>query len=125
MTTVPIPDFQIESPQQLADYLAQAETWQEIEGLTHDYSQFKVEAWQLLTEDQRDHILKLKEWKDHEVAQKFPLGCLVQRRNDGEKKQGQVIDYLTIYGVDYVVFSVDGFTDWCRGTFLKRIYQPQ
>ncbi|MGB2926709.1 MAG: hypothetical protein WBB82_15520 [Limnothrix sp.] len=122
MSIAPIPDFQVDTPQQLAEYLAQSETWAEIEGLTSHFSHFKVEAWQLLTEAQQQYILKLKQWKDHELAQKFPLGCTVQRRNDSEKQQGIVTNYWTAHGVNYVTFDVDGFTDWCQSTALKRIY---
>jgi hypothetical protein len=122
MSTALIPDFQVETPQQLAEYLAQSETWAEIEKLTTHFFHFKVEAWQILTEDQQQHILKLKKWKDHELAQKFPLGCTVQRRGDVEKQQGIVTDYWSAHGIDYVTFTVDGFTDWCQGQFLKRIY---
>lgn len=122
MSTEPIPDFQIETPQQLAEYLAQAETWSEVERLTTAFAAYKVEAWQLLSEPQQQHILKLKQWKDHPLAQKFPFGCTVQRRNDPEKKQGKVTHYWSAYGVDYVTFEVDGFTDWCQAQHLKRIY---
>ena len=122
MSTERVPDFQIETAAQLAEYLAQAETWSEVEKLTAAFSQYKVEAWSLLEEDQQKHILKLKEWKDLEVAQLFPLGCTVQRRDDPEKKQGEVTGYWTAYGVDYVTFIVNGFTDWCQGNRIKRIY---
>ena len=122
MSTEQVPDFQIETSAQLAEYLAQAETWSEVEKLTAAFPDFKVEAWGILKEDQQQHILKLKEWKDHEVAQLFPLGSTVQRRDDPEKKQGTVTDYWTAYGLDYVTFTVNGFTDWCQGNRLKRIY---
>ncbi len=122
MSTELVPDFQIDTAQQLAEYLSQAETWSEIERLTTAFAHLKVEAWQLLTEDKQQHILKLKKWKDSEVAQLFPIGSTVQRRDDPEKKQGTVTDYWSAYGVDYVTFTVNGFTDWCQGKHLKRIY---
>ncbi|OKH18356.1 hypothetical protein [[Limnothrix rosea] IAM M-220] len=122
MSTELVPDFQIDTAQQLAEYLSQAETWSEIERLTAAFAHLKVEAWQLLTEDKQQHILKLKKWKDSEIAQLFPLGSTVQRRDDPEKKQGVVTDYWTAYGVEYVTFTVNGFTDWCQGQSLKRIY---
>jgi hypothetical protein len=122
MSTELVPDFQIATPHQLAEYLAQAETWAEIEKLTTAFAPLKVEAWKILTEEQQQHILKLKQWKDHELAKQFPLGCTVQRRHDPEKKQGKVTDYWAAHGIDYVTFTVDGFTDWCQGKYLKRIY---
>lgn len=123
MSTVPLPEFQIQTPQQLADYLIQAQTWQEVENLTRAFTHFKAEAWSLLSKAQQNHIFNLKRWKDHAIAQKFPLGCTVQRRNDPEKKQGEVKDYWQAHGIDYVTFEVDGFTDWCRASALKRIYE--
>ncbi|MBV5261675.1 hypothetical protein FLX56_25000 [Synechococcus moorigangaii CMS01] len=117
MNTVPV----IESPKQLATYLAQAQTWSEIEILTQTYPDFKTAAWKQLSADQQSHILKLRDLKDKAIAQEFPLGCLVQRRQDPEQKQGTVIDHWAAYGVEYVVFSVDGFTDWCPGTMLEKM----
>ena len=122
MSTELVPDFQIDTAQQLAEYLVQAQTWSEIERLTAAFEALKVEAWGLLSEEQQQHILKIKKWKDHEIAQNFPLGSTVQRRDDPEKKQGTVTDYWTAYGIDYVTFTVNGFTDWCQGKHLKRIY---
>ncbi|AFY40499.1 hypothetical protein Lepto7376_4391 [[Leptolyngbya] sp. PCC 7376] len=122
MSTELVPDFEIDTAQQLAEYLAQAETWSEIERLTEAFKALKVEAWGLLSEEQQQHILKIKQWKDHEIAQIFPLGSTVQRRDDPEKKQGVVTDYWTAYDIDYVTFTVNGFTDWCQGKHLKRIY---
>ena len=111
----------IESPEQLADYLNQATTWSEIEALTQAYPTLKAAAWKGLSPEQQNRILKLRDFKDKAIAQEFPLGCLVQRRQDPEQKQGTVVDYWEAYGVDYVVFSVDGFTDWCSGSMLERV----
>lgn len=111
----------IESPEQLAEYLAQMETWQAVETLTQTYPNFKAAAWKLLSETQQQHILELKHWKDVAIAQAFPPGCLVQRRRDPEQKQGKVVDYWEAYGTYYVVFTVDGFTDWCPGEMLERV----
>lgn len=122
MSTERVPDFQIETATQLRQYLAQAETWSEVEKLTTAFPHFKVEAWGLLEPDQQQHILKLKEFKDFSVAQLYPLGCTVQRRNDPEKQQGEVTGYWKAYDVEYVAFSVNGFADWCQGSRIKRIY---
>lgn len=125
MSTERIPDFQIETAAQLSEYLAQAKTWSEIEKLTTASPEFKVEAWGLLAEDQQKHILKLKEFASFDVAQTYPLGCTVQRRNDPEKQQGEVTGYWKAYGVEYVAFTVNGFADWCQGSRLKRIYTAE
>lgn len=125
MSTAPVPDFQIETAAQLAEYLAQAATWSEIEKLTAAFSHLKIEAWGLLKEDQQQHILELKKFKDFEMARLYPLGCTVQRKNDPEKKQGEVTGYWQAYGVEYVAFSVNGFADWCQGSRIKRIYTTQ
>lgn len=121
MTTAPHPVPVLESPEQLAECLTQAQTWAEIELLTQAYPDFKAIAWKQLSADQQGRILKLRDLKDKAIAQEFPLGCLVQRRADPEQKQGKVVDYWDAYGVDYVVFTVDGFTDWCPGSMLERL----
>ncbi|MEB3224890.1 MAG: hypothetical protein VKJ86_03705 [Synechococcus sp.] len=121
MTIAPQPIPAIESPEQLAAYLNQATTWSEIEALTQAYPDFKATAWKGLSPEQQNRILKLRDFKDKAIAQEFPLGCLVQRRQDPEQKQGKVVDYWEAYGVEYVVFTVDGFTDWCPGTMLEKV----
>ncbi len=121
MTALPIPDFELESPQALAALLAEAETWREVEGLTHQYSHWKVEAWQLLSEPQMERLKLLQQWQHSPMAQKFPPGATVQRLDDTEGLMGEVKTYWQAYGVDYVTFWVGPDVDWCRASNLKRV----
>lgn len=121
MSALPLSDFELHSAEELAQYLQSASTWREIESLVDAYAHWKVDAWKLLSKSEQDRIQELKQWKDHDVAQKFPLGCKVQRLNDTQGCQGTVVNYWSAYGIDYVTFKVGPDTDWCRATNLKRI----
>ncbi|MDY7014879.1 MAG: hypothetical protein SVX43_15000, partial [Cyanobacteriota bacterium] len=113
--------FELQSPAELAETLKQALKWTEIEALSAAYPHWKAEAWELLSGDDRDRIKLLKRWKNHPVAQKFPLGCCVQRFDNSEGKRGKVINYWSAYGIEYVTFRVGEDIDWCRAQYLKRI----
>lgn len=121
MSAVALSTFELHSPAELAECLKQALKWTEIEALTSTYSEWKVEAWKLLPESDRDRIKLLERWKDHPIAQKFPLGCIVQRLNDIEGQRGKVINYWSAYGFEYITFRVGEDIDWCRAQYLKRI----
>ncbi|MBP0020858.1 MAG: hypothetical protein J7647_25280 [Cyanobacteria bacterium SBLK] len=120
MSALPIPDFTLNTPQELASYLREAISWREIEALTGNYPHWKEEAWELLSDGDRDRIKLLKQWKDSAIVQKFPLGTPVQRLDDTENATGKVINYWHAYGIDYITFQVGKDTDWCRASNLKR-----
>ncbi|MDY7021712.1 MAG: hypothetical protein SWJ54_10175 [Cyanobacteriota bacterium] len=121
MTALPLSRWELQSPQQLADLLATAQTWKEIEALGAAYPQWKRKAWELLSPEKQDHIHQLKKWKDYPAAQKFPLGCTVERINSTQGLTGQVISYWSAYDIDYVTFKVGDDIDWCRVTFLQKV----
>jgi len=121
MTALPIPEFELNHPQELADYLQSAKTWKEIEALTRDYSQWKAQAWELLSQNDRDRIKTLKQLADCPVAQQFPLGSIVQRRDDSENQCGEAIAYWRAYGIDYITFRVGDDIDWCRASNLQKV----
>jgi hypothetical protein len=121
MSALALSDFELRSAADLAECLKQALKWTEIEALTSAYPQWKVEAWHLLLESDRDRIKLLERWKDHPVAHKFPLGCLVQRSNDTEGQRGKVVNYWIAYNIEYVTFRVGEDIDWCRAQCLKRL----
>lgn len=121
MTAVLIPEFELQSAQELADLLTEAETWRAVERLTTAHEHLKIEAWKLLSESQQAYLKELQKWKDHPVAQQFPPGVKVQRIGDPEELVGEVSHYWEAYGVDYVTFMVGPDVDWCRASFLKRV----
>lgn len=121
MSALPIPDLEPHSPEELAQYIISAQSWKEIEVLTTAYSDWKVAAWGLLSEADRSRIKQLKQWAYHPVAQKFPLGCAVERVGSTQKQVGTVISYWSAYGIDYITFQVGVDIDWCRASYLKRI----
>ncbi|NEO26529.1 MAG: hypothetical protein F6K03_06430 [Kamptonema sp. SIO4C4] len=121
MSALPIPDFQLNSPEDLAELLRDVQTWQEVEALTTAYAHWKVKAWELLSEEEKERLQTLKQWKDYAIAQKFPPGCTVQRLNDTQGLTGQVIKYWQAYGVDYITFQVGDDIDWCRASNLKKM----
>jgi len=123
MTALKAPEFEINNAQELAEFLAQSQSWREIESLTTDYAQWKQEAWYALSKGDQQRIKKLKKWSNHPVAKQFPLGSTVQRVDDTEEQQGKVMDYWSAYDVDYVTFQVGSDTDWCRADNLKCIPQ--
>ncbi|MBE9114672.1 hypothetical protein IQ249_02060 [Lusitaniella coriacea LEGE 07157] len=114
------PEFELNSAQELAEYLQSALTWGEIEALSGAYPQWKAEAWELLQPFDRDRVKLLKKWKDYPLAQNFPPYSIVQRLDEEEGMSGKVIDYWSAYGVEYVTFSVGEDIDWCRATHLQR-----
>lgn len=123
MSALPIPDFELHSPQELAKLLKSAKTWPEIEALTTAYGHWKVKAWELLAQSDRQRIQALKQYKDFTaIAQKFPLGCTVQRLNDTQGLTGEVTQYWRAYGVDYITFQVGEDIDWCQVSNLTRIH---
>jgi glutamine cyclotransferase len=121
MSALPVPDFTLNSPQELAAYLRESVSWREIEALTDNYAHWKEEAWELLSDGDRDRIKTLKRWKDSAIVQKFPIGTPVQRLDDTENLMGKVINYWQAHGVDYITFQVGQDTDWCRASNLKRV----
>jgi hypothetical protein len=121
MSALALSTFELHSPTQLAEALKQSPKWTQIEALTSTYAHWKAEAWELLSGEDRDRIKLLKRWKDHPVAQKFPLGCSVQRYDDSQAQRGKVINYWSAYGIDYVTFRVGEDIDWCRAQYLKWI----
>ncbi|MEA5500184.1 MAG: hypothetical protein WAN66_22345 [Limnoraphis robusta] len=121
MTALPLSRWELQNPQQLAELLTTAQTWKEIEALGKAYPDWKREAWELLSPEKREYIQQLKQWKDCPTAQKFPLGCTVERINSTQGLTGQVISYWSAYGVDYVMFRVGQDIDWCQAIFLKRV----
>lgn len=121
MSALPVPDFELHSPQALADLIATAETWREVEQLMAQYQDWKTETWQLLTEPQQDRLRLLQKWQDYPIAQKFPPGAIVQRLDDAHGLTGEVQTYWQAYGEDYVTFMVGPDVDWCRASNLKRI----
>lgn len=124
MSAVLVPTIQLHNPQDLADFLQTVETWSVVEQVTSQYAQWKLEAWNLLSESQKDRLKTLQKWKDHPVAQQLPLGAKVRRITDPEGLTGEVVDYWQAYGVDYVMFMVGKDLDWCRAGFLERADQP-
>ncbi len=120
MSALPIPDLEPHNPQELAQYIASAQSWKEIEVLTTAYSEWKAAAWQLLSETEQARVKCLKQWKDNPIVQKFPLGCKVERMNSTQNLVGTVTHYWTAYGVDYITFQVGPDIDWCRANALKR-----
>ena len=123
MTALKVPDFTINNAKELAEFLAKAQDWREIQLLTTAYPQWKDEAWYSLGKKDQEKIKKLKKWSDHPIAKKFPLGSSVQRIDDTEEQWGQVVDYWSAYGVEYVTFQIGTDTDWCQANQLKRSYQ--
>lgn len=119
MTALPIPEFKLHDPQELAGYLRSAQTWKEIEALTADYPQWKAQAWELLSGGDRDRIKLLKQWADCPIAKQFPLGSIVQRLDDPESQSGEAIAYWHAYGIDYITFRVGDDIDWCRASHLQ------
>jgi hypothetical protein len=124
MSALPAPDFELHSPQELADLIATADTWREVEQLTAQYHEWKTAAWQLLTDAQQDRLRLLQKWQDYPVAQKFPPGAIVQRLDDAHDLTGEVKAYWQAYGEDYVTFMVGPDVDWCRASNLKRVSLP-
>ena len=120
MSAEPQLKFEIQTAAELAEYLRSAVSWGEIEALTRDFSHWKVEAWKLLSDGDKDRVLMLKRWKDHPVAKKFPPGCSVQRIKGTTGLVGTVLNYWSAYGIDYITFQVGPDVDWCRASFLKR-----
>ncbi|MEM8638390.1 MAG: hypothetical protein AAGG51_06240 [Cyanobacteria bacterium P01_G01_bin.54] len=123
MSAVLLPSPKLHSPQDLADFLQQVETWCMVEKVTTDYSQWKVDAWNLLPEPQQERLITLQKWKDHPVAEQFPLGVQVRRMDDPDGLAGEVVDYWQAYGVEYVTFMVGKDVDWCRASWLERADQ--
>lgn len=121
MTALPLSPWELQNPEQLAELLSAAQTWKEIEALAKAYPDWKREAWELLSPEKREYIQQLKRWKDCPAAQKFPLGCTVERINSAQGLTGEVISYWSAYGIDYVTFRVEQDIDWCRATFLRRV----
>ncbi|MCW6038778.1 hypothetical protein K4A83_21260 [Spirulina subsalsa FACHB-351] len=121
MSALPIPQFELQSPLELAQLLQSAKTWREVEALTTSYPHLKVAAWELLTEGDKERIKTLKQWQDFAIAQKFPIGCTVQRIDDAEHLTGEVVQYWRAYGVEYVTFKVGADYDWCRGSLLEKV----
>lgn len=124
MSAVLVPPVQLDSPQELADFLQTVETWSLVEQVTTDYTQWKLEAWNLLSESQQERLKTLQKWKDHPVAQQLPLGVKVRRIGDPDGLTGEVVNYWQAYGIDYVTFMVDKDVDWCRASFLERADRP-
>jgi hypothetical protein len=120
MSALPLSDLEPHSPEELAQYITSAQSWKEIELLTTAYSDWKVAAWGLLSEADQSRIKQLKRWANHPVAQKFPLGCGVERISSTQKQVGTVIEYWSAYGIDYITFKVGVDIDWCRASYLKR-----
>lgn len=125
MTAVLTPPIQLHDPQDLANFLEQVETWDVVESVTTAYTQWKVEAWNLLPEPQQERLKTLQKWKDNPIAQLFPPGVKVHRVDDPEQLVGEVTDYWQAYGIDYVTFIVDKDVDWCRASFLARVDRPE
>ena len=121
MAALPLSRWELETPQQLAELLTTAQTWKEVEALGQAYSHWKREAWELLSPEKREYIQLLKQWKDCPTAQKFPPGCTVERVNSTQGLTGQVINYWSAYGIDYVTFRVGPDIDWCRVSYLRRV----
>ena len=120
MSALPLADLELQTPQELAQCIASAQSWKEIEVLTTAYSDWKVAAWELLSEQDQAKVKCLKQWKDHPILQKFPLGSKVQRIDSHQQFVGTVMNYWNAYGVDYITFQVGPDTDWCRASALKR-----
>ncbi len=121
MSALPLPQFEIHTASQLADYLQSAVSWREVEALTLNYPDWKAEAWEMLSEEDRERIKAFKKWANHPLAQKFPPYSIVQRLDDREGQTGKVINYWSAYGIDYITFSVDQDIDWCRASQLKKV----
>lgn len=124
MSAQPLLKFEIQTAAELAEYLRSATTWREVEALTQNYAHWKLEAWKLLSEAEKERIKYLKHWQDHPVSQEFPPGCLVQRINSNKGLVGKVLNYWSAYGIDYVTFQVGQDIDWCRASFLKLATSP-
>ena len=121
MSALPLPKFEIQTASQLVDYLQSAVSWREVEALTLHYPDWKNEAWEMLSEEDRERIKALKKWANHPLAQRFPPYSTVQRLDDSEGQTGKVINYWSAYGIDYITFSVGQDIDWCRASQLKKV----
>lgn len=121
MTVVLTPPIQLHNPQDLAHFLEEVETWNVVEDITATYEQWKVEAWNLLSESQQERLKTLQKWKDHPIAQILPPGAKVHRIDDPDQLVGEVTNYWQAYGVNYVTFMVGKDVDWCRASFLERV----
>ncbi len=119
MTAVLVADPELQSPEALAQRLQSTSRWSEVEALTRTYAHWKVQAWELLPEAERDRLKHLKRWHGHLVAERFPIGALVQRCDTTDGSSGVVSGYWHAYGVNYVTFKVGSDVDWCRAENLQ------
>ncbi|NJL02821.1 MAG: hypothetical protein HC910_20480 [Spirulinaceae cyanobacterium SM2_1_0] len=119
MTALLVTERELHSPQELASRLQALNRWHEVETLTRTYADWKLQAWELLCPAERDRLKNLKRWHGHPLAERFPLGSIVQRHDADASCSGVVAGYWHAYGIDYVTFKVGSDTDWCRAEHLQ------
>ncbi len=119
MTATLVAERSLQNPAELAARLQTLHRWSEVEALIALYADWKVQAWELLPATERDRLKDLKRWHGHPIAERFPLGALVQRRATTEDSSGVVLGYWHAYGIDYVTFRVGSDVDWCRAEHLQ------
>jgi len=119
MTATLIAERELQSPAELAARLQTLSRWSEVEAAIAAYPDWKLPAWELLPATERNRLKDLKRWHGHPIAERFPIGALVQRRITPEGCTGVVQGYWHAYGIDYVTFKVGSDTDWCRADSLQ------